>query len=199
MRNRFVRAWHHIDRKRHLGKKQCVALKDYTDWVRARAHTFQMPYLLKESSLLIAPPLSSTTPIESSEEHLELVAKLGAERDAWEKKFHASEMENKKLNIHLKEKDEMLDIQDGWLMEKDDQIRHQEELLQQHGEKRKRQQEDLFSSSSHEDSVAWKEVADKLMVENAHLKAFYEDELEKLRRKLQRGVGSSSEVFPSIF
>lgn len=124
-----------------------------------------------------------TTPVESSEEHLELVAKLRAERDALE-------FENKELKIHLKEKDEMLDIQDGWLMEKEDQIRHQEELLQQHGEKRKRPQED---------SVAWKEVADKLMVENAHLKAFYEDELEKLRRKLQRGVGSSSEVFPSSF
>src|SRR3954467_13367012 len=158
-----------------------------------------MPYLLEEPSLLITPPLSFTTPIESSEEHLELVAKLRAERDAWEKKFHASEIENKELKIHLKEKDEMLDIKDGWLMEKDDQIRHQEELLQQHGEKRKRQQEDLFSSGSHEDSVAWKEVADKLVVEKTHLKAFYEDELEKLRRKLQRGVGSSSEVFPSSF
>src|SRR3954469_16964543 len=43
MRNRFVRAWHHVDRRRHLGTKQCVALKDYTDWVQARAHTFQMP------------------------------------------------------------------------------------------------------------------------------------------------------------
>src|SRR3954462_8890517 len=181
MRNRFVRAWHHVDRKRHLGTKQCVALKDYTDWVQARARTFQMPYSLEEPSLLISPPLS--TPVESSEEHLELVAKLRAERDALE-------LENKELKIHLKEKDEMLDIQDGWLMEKEDQIRHQEKLLQQHGEKRKRPQED---------SVAWKEVADKLMVENAHLKAFYEDELEKLRRKLQRGVGSSSEVFPSSF
>ncbi|XP_058764429.1 uncharacterized protein LOC131637881 [Vicia villosa] len=183
MRNRFVRAWHHVDRKRHLGTKQCVALKDYTDWVQARAHTFQMPYLLEEPSLLVTPPLSSTTPVENSEEHLELVAKLRAERDALE-------FENKELKIHLKEKDEMLDIQDGWLMEKDDQIRHQEKLLQQHGEKRKRQQED---------SVAWKEVADKLMVENAHLKAFYEDELEKLRRKLQRGDGSSSEVLPFSF
>src|SRR3954468_21319410 len=158
-----------------------------------------MPYLLEEPSLPIAPPLSFTTPVESNEGHLELVAKMRMERDAWEKKFHALETENKELKIHLKEKDEMLDIQDGWLMEKDDQIRHQEELLQQHGEKRKRQQEDLFSSSSHEDSVAWKEVVDKLMVENAHLKAFYEDELEKLRRKLQRGVGSSSEVFPYSF
>src|SRR3954468_20483324 len=108
MRNRFVRAWHHIDRKRHLRTKQCVALKDYTDWVQARAHTFQMPYLFEDPSLLVTPPLSFTTPIESSEEHLELVAKLRAERDAWEKKFHASELENKELKIHLKEKDKCL-------------------------------------------------------------------------------------------
>src|SRR3954469_6439419 len=103
MRNRFVRAWHHVDRRRHLGTKQCVALKDYTDWVQARAHTFQMPYLLEEPSLPIVPSLPLTTPVESSEEHLELMAKLRAERDALE-------FENKELKIHLKEKDEMLDI-----------------------------------------------------------------------------------------
>src|SRR3954465_3785013 len=115
MRNRFVRAWHPAPRKRHLGTKQCVALKDYTDWVRRDTHIFQMPYLLEEPSLLVTPPLSSTTPVESSEEHLELAARLRAERDVWEKKFHASELENKELKINLKEKDEMLDIQDGWL------------------------------------------------------------------------------------
>src|SRR4051812_26379085 len=127
-----------------------------------------MPYLLEEPSLLITPPVPSTIPIKSSEEHLELAAKMKMERDVWEKKFQASEIEKKELKIQLKEKDEMLYLQVGWLMEKDDQIRRQVELLQQHGEKRKRQQEDLFSFGSHEDSVARKEVADKLMVEKTH-------------------------------
>ncbi|XP_058768174.1 uncharacterized protein LOC131641894 [Vicia villosa] len=155
MRKRFVRAWHHIDRKRHLGRKECVALKGYTDWVQARARVLKMPYLLEESSLPVVPPSSSVVLVEDKEEY-----------------------------------------QDGWLMEKDYQIRRQEAQLQQHGEKQKRQQEDLFSSSGQEDSVALKEAVNKLMVEKTHMKAFYEDELEKLHRKLHKGDGSSSDLFP---
>lgn len=49
-----------------------------------------------------------------------------------------------------------------------------------------------------EESVSWKAVVEKLVVEKTCMKAFYEDELDKLNRKLQRGVGFSSGVVPSI-
>jgi hypothetical protein len=89
----------------------------------------------------------------------------------------------------LKEKDDMLFMQDGWIIEKD-------ALLRRDARKRKRQ-DDLFSNA-HPESVgppaskAWKEIVDRLVTEKATMKSFYEDKIEKLNKKMRGGIGSSS-------
>lgn len=61
-------------------------------------------------------------------------------------------------------------------------------------------QEDLFSSSvksvpgsdNPSTSGAWKMIVDKLVVEKAQMK----DRIKELSRKLQRGIGYSSQQLP---
>jgi hypothetical protein len=187
MRARFVRAWHTIQRKENnqLGKKLCVAFEPYTQWVISRAAKLGMPYHPKKSPPSAATSSSPSIPVENKEEFQELLARMKLERDTRERKFHTSELENKELKKQLKEKDDMLFMQDGWIIEKD-------ALLRQDARKRKRQ-EDLFSSAYPESdcppaSKAWKEIVDKLVTEKAMMKSFYKDKIEKLQRK----IGSSS-------
>ncbi|MCI57957.1 hypothetical protein A2U01_0079210, partial [Trifolium medium] len=60
-----------------------------------------MPYTFRRSSysagvsLPTAPP--SVIPFETVEDFQELLARIRFERDAWEKKFHEVELENKEL------------------------------------------------------------------------------------------------------
>lgn len=92
MKDRIVRAWNNIHRKSKdwLEKKQCVALKPYTDWVQAIARKVKIPYLLEEPSLPVALPLSSIIPTKNREEYQELIAKMKLKRDTWEKNFQTS-------------------------------------------------------------------------------------------------------------
>jgi hypothetical protein len=195
MRARFVRAWHtvHKKEKNQLGKKLCIVSEPYTQWVIARAAKLGMPYHLKKSPPSAAtsstPSSTPSIPFENKEEFHELLARMKLERDTWERKFHTSELENEELKKQLKEKDDMLFMQDGWIIEKD-------ALLRRDARKRKRQ-DDLFSSA-HPKSIgppaskAWKEIVDKLVTEKAMVKSFYEDKIEKLNKKMQGGIGSSS-------
>jgi hypothetical protein len=83
-------------------------------------------------------------PFVTVEEFQELLARMKIERDTWERKFHMSELENKKLKEQLKEHEDMLFMQDAWILEKDDLIKRKDALLRQ-DTKRKRKQGDLFS------------------------------------------------------
>jgi hypothetical protein len=144
MRARFVRAWHtvHKKEKNQLGKKLCIASEPYTQWVIARAAKLGMPYRL-EKSIPSASTSPSIIPFENKEELQELLARMKLERDTWKRKFHTSELENEELKKQLKEKEDMLFMQDGWLIEKDDLIKRKDALLRQDA-KRKRKQGDLF-------------------------------------------------------
>jgi hypothetical protein len=73
------------------------------------------------------------------------------ERDTWERKFHTSELENEELKKQLKEKEDILFMQDGWIIEKDDLIKRKDALLRQDA-KRKRKQGDLFSHGFNSES-----------------------------------------------
>jgi hypothetical protein len=181
MRARFVRAWHTVHRKEknQLGKKLGVASEPYTQWVIARAAKLGMPYHLKKSPPSTATSSSPSMPFENKEEFQELLARMKLERDTWERKFHTSELENKELKKQLKEKDDMLFMQDGWIIEKD-------ALLRQDARKRKRQDDGPPASK------AWKEIVDKLVTEKATMKSFYEDKIEKLKKKTQGGIDFSS-------
>jgi hypothetical protein len=153
MRNKFVRAWHTIHRKEknQLGRKLSVASESYTMWVIARAAKLGMPYHLEKSIPSAATSSPPSIPFENKEEFQELLARMKLERDTWKRKFHTSELENEELKKQLKEKEDMLFMQDGWLIEKDDLIKRKDALLRQDA-KRKRRQGDLFSPGFNSES-----------------------------------------------
>jgi hypothetical protein len=152
MRNKFIRAWYtiHKKEKNQLGRKLGVASESYTMWVIARAAKLGMPYRL-EKSIPSASTSPSIIPFENKEELQELLARMKLERDTWKRKFHTSELENEELKKQLKEKEDMLFMQDGWLIEKNDLIKRKDALLRQDA-KRKRRQGDLFSPGFNSES-----------------------------------------------
>ncbi|PNX71026.1 hypothetical protein L195_g057982, partial [Trifolium pratense] len=81
----------------------------------------------------------------SIDEFQELLARLRLEKDAWERKFRESELENQELKEKLKEQERVLSLQSGLLVEKEEMIRVKDALLRQDS-KRKKRQGDLFSS-----------------------------------------------------
>lgn len=105
------------------------------------------------------------------------------EKDAWEDKFHTSNLKKIKLQKKLKEKDDLI------------------ELLEQRAMKRSRNQENLFSSnissSTHlPTSGVWKGIVDQLVMEKDVMKSNYETDTKRLRKKYRLGVGSSSDMIP---
>jgi hypothetical protein len=146
MRSKFVRAWHKIHKKERnqLGRKLSVVSESYSQWVVARAAKLGVPYRLGKSVPSADTSSSPSIPFENKEEFQELLARLELERDTWKRKFHTSELENEELKKQLKEKEDMLFVQDGWIIEKDDLIKRKDALLRQDA-KRKRKQGDLFS------------------------------------------------------
>ncbi|PNX58320.1 hypothetical protein L195_g059133 [Trifolium pratense] len=107
-----------------------------------------MPYSFEKSSSVDAS--SSTTPpsvipFKTIDEFQELLARLRLEKDAWERKFRESELENQELKEKLKEQERVLSLQSGLLVEKEEMIRVKDALLRQDS-KRKKRQGDLFSS-----------------------------------------------------
>ncbi|XP_045831213.1 uncharacterized protein LOC123922549 [Trifolium pratense] len=150
MRESFARAWRNVHRKGRdqLGKKLGIVSEDYTKWVISRAIERGMPYSFEKSSSVDAS--SSTTPpsvipFKTIDEFQELLARLRLEKDAWERKFRESELENQELKEKLKEQERVLSLQSGLLAEKEEMIRVKDALLRQDS-KRKKRQGDLFSS-----------------------------------------------------
>ena len=149
MRKEFARAWYNVHRegKNQLGRKLGIVSEEYTKWVISRAIERGMPYSFEKSSP--ADASSSTTPpsiipFETIDEFQELLTKLKLEKEAWERKFRESEIENKELKEKLKEQEKMLSLQSGLLAEKEDMIKVKDALLRQDS-KRKKRQGDLFS------------------------------------------------------
>ena len=126
-------------------------------------------------------PQPTTIPIEDMSEYQEVLARTKLERDTWESKFHALQDEKMELLEQIKAKDALL--------------LQKEELLSQHVQK-KQKREDLFSSGVLPSSDSWKGVADKLVVEKAQMKSYYEMEIQKLKRKFQDREGPSSDALP---
>ncbi|GAU37329.1 hypothetical protein TSUD_61430 [Trifolium subterraneum] len=134
--------------KDQLGKKLGIVSEDYTKWVISRAIERGMPYSFEKSSSVdasssITPP--SVIPFKTIDEFQELLAKLRLEKDAWERKFRESELENQELKEKLKEQEKVLSLQSDLLVEKKEMIRVKDALLRQDS-KRKKRQGDLFSS-----------------------------------------------------
>lgn len=105
------------------------------------------------------------------------LTRVQREKDAWKNKYQIVHAENEELQRHLKQ-------------------RNDEELAN----KKRKVQKDLFSSSiipvhgsdNRPTSGAWKMIVDKLVVEKTQMK----DQIKELNRKLQRGIGSSSQQLP---
>ncbi|GAU47885.1 hypothetical protein TSUD_404570 [Trifolium subterraneum] len=123
MRKEFARAWYdvHGEGKNQLGRKLGIVSEDYTEWVISRAIERGMPYSFEKSSSVDVS--SSVIPFETIDEFQELLTKSRLEKEAWERKFRESELENKELKEKLKEQEKMLSLQSGLLAEKEDMIK----------------------------------------------------------------------------
>lgn len=64
-------------------------------------------------SLLVSTPLSSTIPVDNREEYRAVLTRMKLERDTWDRKFHALDIEKEELKKQLKEEDDILFLQDG--------------------------------------------------------------------------------------
>ena len=100
-----------------------------------------------------------------------------------------SEYENRVLTRQLKEKEDMLFIQDGWFIDHDEKLRQKDALLKKYAKEKKRKKEDLASVTCVPNP--WKKVFDQLVVEKTEMEDFNEKNIRKL--KLQVAFGPSSD------
>src|SRR4051812_17736600 len=141
-----------------------------------------MPYAYEKPMF----PVVSQRP---NEEYQDTLTKMRIEKDAWEEKFRRTDVENRKLKKRVKEHEETLYYQDGWLMNKDEKIRRKDAAIRRYIKENKKNLEASTSNAPMPDN--WKNVIDKLRAEKAELKAHYGKEVMKL--KLRNAFGSSSD------
>src|SRR3954464_11765562 len=140
--------------------------------------------------MLMKNPCSPQRPnVPAMEEYQDTLTKMRIEKDAWEEKFRRTDVENRKLKKRVKEHEETLYYQDGWLMNKDEKIRQKDAAIKRYIKESKKNLEASTSNAPMPDN--WKNVVDKLKAENAKLKARYGKEIMKL--KLHNAFGSSSD------
>ena len=120
-----------------------------------------------------------TIPIETMGKYQETLAKMRLEKDAWEDKFRKTDVENRKLKKRVKDHEETLYCQDGWLMGKDEKIRQKDAAIKRYIRERKKKLEKLANDTPAPDE--WKNVVDKLRTEKAEMKAYYGKEIIKLK------------------
>src|SRR3954466_15208005 len=135
------------------------------------------------------PVVSQRPNIPAMEEYQDTLTKMRMEKDAWEEKFRRTDVENRKLKKRVKEHDETLYYQDGWLMNKDEKIRQKDAAIKWYIKESKKNLEASTSNAPMPDN--WKNVVDKLRDEKAELKAYYGKEIMKL--KLHNAFGSLSD------
>src|SRR3954470_23368158 len=129
----------------------------YTCWVKKRAKEFQMPYAYEKPMF---PAVSRRPNIPTMEEYQDTLAKMRIEKDAWEEKFCSTEVENRKLKKRVKDHEETLYYQDGWLMSKDEKIRQKDAAIKRYIKESKEKIEGSTSNAPTSDD--WKNTVDKL-------------------------------------
>src|SRR4051812_33421514 len=92
---------------------------------------FQMPYEYEKPMFAVVSQLPDI-PIDTIEEYQETLAKMRLEKDAWEEKFRRTDVENRKLKKRVKDHEETLYYQDGWLMKKDEKIRRKDAAIRRY-------------------------------------------------------------------
>ncbi|KAI5433539.1 hypothetical protein KIW84_020722 [Lathyrus oleraceus] len=162
LKQKIVHAWHDVHRKGRfeLGPCNCVA---YTLWVKKRALELKMPYPCERPmSMVVVEPL--TLPNQDVEELEDALVKMKQEKDMWEDHFRALSKKHEELQLESKDKDALI------------------ELLEDRVTKRHRELE-VSSSSMPRPSVAWKKIVDQLVLEKTQMKASFQTEIRRIRRK----------------
>lgn len=146
-----------------------------------------MPYAY-ERPMSFIPSTMPTNPIRTMERFQEALAKMKLEKLAWKNKFCKVDSENMKLNKQVKDHENTLYFQGGWIVEKDKNIHCKDTAIKWCLKERKRKIEELANDALAPDK--WKNVVNKLKVEKTNMEAHYGKEILKL--KLQEAFGSSS-------
>ena len=176
LKQKIMHAWHNVHRKgrSELGPCNCVALEAYTLWVKKRALELKMPYLGERPiPMVVVEPL--TLPNHDVEELEDSLANMKQEKDMWEECFRALSKRHEELQLESKDKDALI------------------ELLEDRVTKRQREPE-VSSSSMPQPSVAWKKIVDQLVLEKTQMKASFETEIRRIRRKYAPSSRSSDTV-----
>jgi hypothetical protein len=123
--------------------------------------------------MVVVEPL---TLINQDVEELEdALAKMKQEKDMWEERFCAWSKKHEELQLESKDKDALI------------------ELLEDRVTKRQREPE-VSSSSMPQPSVAWMKIVDRLVLEKTQMKASFETEIRRIRRKYAPTTMSSDIV-----
>ena len=171
-----------------LGHRGAVSLEPYLHWVRARAGALKMPYKPEKPLFPTIASSSIDIPIENMGEYQGNLARMKSERDAWKEKYNMSEYENRVLTRQLKEKEDLLFIQDGWFIDHDEELRRKDALLKKYASERKRKKEGSVSVALVPNPQ--KEIIDRLVAEKKEMEDFYEEKIQKLRLQLVFGPSS---------
>ena len=133
-----------------------------------------MPYPCERPmSMVVVEPL--TLPNQDVEELEDALAKMKQEKDIWEEHFHALSRKHEELQLESKDKDALI------------------ELLEDRVTKRQREPE-VSSSSMPQPSVAWKRIVDQFVFEKTQMKASFETEIRRIRRKYAPAARTSDVV-----
>ena len=138
-----------------------------------------MPYPCERPmSMVVVEPL--TLPNQDVEELEDALAKMKQEKDMWEERFHALSKKHEELQLESKDKDALI------------------ELLEDRVTKKQRESEVSSSSSMPQPSVAWKKIVDQLVLEKTQMKASFETEIRRIRRKYVPSARSSDTVVKDV-
>src|SRR3954466_1570519 len=188
LKTRMMRAWYDVRWKEKGEERNCIATEAYPCGEKKREKDLKMLYDYKNPISLVVPQLPNI-PIPTMKEYQDTLANMRLEKNAWEHKFHRTDMENRRLKKQVKDHEETLYCQDGWLMSKDEKIRQKDAAIKRYIKESKKNLEASTSNAPTPDK--WKNVVDKLRAEKAELKAHYGKEIMKL--KLHNAFGSSSD------
>ena len=176
LKQKIVHAWHNVHRKgrSELGPCNCVALEAYTLWVKKRALELKMPYPCERPmSMVVVEPL--TLPNQDVEELEDALAKMKQEKDMWEECFRALSKKHEELQLESKDKVARIELR-------------ADRVTKRQGEP------NASSSSMPQPFVAWKKIVDQLVLEKTQMKASFETEIRRIRRKYAPSARSSDTV-----
>ena len=171
-----------------LGQRGVVSLEPYLQWVRARACALKMPYKPEKPLFPAVASSSIDIPVENMRKYQGNLARMKSERDAWKEKYNMYEYENRVLTRQLKEKEDLLFIQDGWFIDHDEKLHQKDALLKKYANERKRKKEDLVGVAPVPNPR--KEIIDQLVAEKKEMEDFYEEKIRKLQLQLAFGPSS---------